>query len=45
MALTRGFVAGQAVVRTRHFAFERGSRGDRFVVANVAVQVIRDFIR
>src|SRR5829696_6144679 len=43
--LTSRFVARNAVVGAGNFSFERGSCGDGFVVAEVAVEVISNFIR
>ena len=42
--LTGGLMAIQAVVRTGNLAFERWARGDCFVVADVAVRVVGNFV-
>ena len=42
--LTRRLVTGKAVVGAGNFSFEGGAGGDGFVVTNVAVQVIGDFV-
>lgn len=44
MVLAGGFVTGEAVVGAGDFAFEGGARGDCFVVTEVAVQVISNFV-